>query len=66
MKVLKTDVGTITIDDRQDTAGITIETIRGMKIEITAQGIEITNGQGGSIKLEGPKVSINGNALEVE
>lgn len=65
MKVLKTDVGTITLDDRQDTAGITIETIKGMKIEITAQGIEITNGQGGSIRLEGQKVSINGNALEV-
>jgi len=41
------------------------ETTTGMKMEITAQGIEITNGQGASIKLEGPKVSINGSALEV-
>ncbi len=65
MKVLKTDVGTITINDLQGTGGITIETTTGMKIEITAQGIEITNGQGASIKLEGPKVSINGSALEV-
>lgn len=65
MKVLKTDVGTITLNDLQGTGGITIETTTGMKIEITAQGIEITNGQGASIKLEGPKVSINGSALEV-
>jgi uncharacterized protein involved in type VI secretion and phage assembly len=65
MKVLKTDVGTITLNDLQGTGGITIETTTGMKIEIKAQGIEITNGQGASIKLEGPKVSINGSALEV-
>jgi len=65
MKVLKTDVGTITLNDLQGTGGITIETTTGMKMEITAQGIEITNGQGASIKLEGPKVSINGSALEV-
>lgn len=65
MKVLKTDVGTITLNDLQGTGGITIETATGMKIEIKAQGIEITNGQGASIKLEGPKVSINGSALEV-
>jgi uncharacterized protein involved in type VI secretion and phage assembly len=65
MKVLKTDIGTITLNDLQGTGGITIETTTGMKIEIKAQGIEITNGQGASIKLEGPKVSINGSALEV-
>ena len=65
MKVFKTDIGTITLNDLPGTGGITIETTTGMKIEIKAQGIEITNGQGGSIKLEGPKVSINGSALEV-
>jgi len=65
MKVLKTDVGTITLNDLQGTGGITIESTTGMKIEITAQGIEITNGQGASIKLEGKKVSINDSALEV-
>lgn len=65
MKVFKTDIGTITLNDLQGTGGITIETATGMKIEIKAQGIEITNGQGASIKLEGPKVSINGSALEV-
>jgi len=65
MKVLKTDMGTITINDLPGVGGITIETATGMKIEITALGIEITNGQGASIKLTGPQVSINDGALDV-
>jgi uncharacterized protein involved in type VI secretion and phage assembly len=65
MKVLKTDVGTITLNDQPGLGGITIETTRGMKIVINEQGIEITNGQNASIKLAGPKVSINDTALEV-
>jgi len=65
MKVLKTDMGTITINDLPGVGGITIETTTGMKIEINALGIEITNGQGGSIKLTGPQVSINDGALDV-
>ncbi len=65
MKVLKTDMGTITINDLPGVGGITIETTTGMKIEITALGIEITNGQGASIKLTGPQVSINDGALDV-
>jgi hypothetical protein len=36
-----------------------------MKIVINVTGIEITNGQGGSIKLTGPQVSVNSGALEV-
>lgn len=65
MKVLKTDMGTITINDLPGAGGITIETITGMKIEINALGIEITNGQGASIKLTGPQISINDGALDV-
>jgi uncharacterized protein involved in type VI secretion and phage assembly len=64
-KVLKTDVGTVTLDDTPGAGGLTIETTAGMKIAIDSQGIEINNGQGASIKLQGPKVSINGTALEV-
>jgi uncharacterized protein involved in type VI secretion and phage assembly len=64
-KVLKTDVGTITLDDTPGAGGLTIETTAGMKIVLNAQGIEINNGQGGSIKLTGPKVAINDTALEV-
>jgi len=66
-KVLKTEVATITLNDSSSEGGITIETNKGakMKIALTKDGIEINNGQGASIKLTGPKVSINGNALEV-
>jgi uncharacterized protein involved in type VI secretion and phage assembly len=64
-KVFKTDTATITVDDTPGAGGIKIETTSGMKIEISASGIEINNGMGASIKLDGPKVSINGSALEV-
>ena len=65
MKVFKTDAGTITLNDLPGAGGITIETMTGAKISITATGIEITNGQGASIKLTGPQTSINGGAIEV-
>lgn len=65
MKVLKTDGATITLNDLPGAGGIKIETTTGMKIEITAMGIEITNGQGASLKMSGPQVSVNSGALEV-
>jgi uncharacterized protein involved in type VI secretion and phage assembly len=64
-KVLKTDTCTITLDDTPGAGGIIIETSSGMKIAITTSSIEIDDGQGGTIKLTGPKVSINDTALEV-
>ena len=64
MKVLKTDVGTITINDTPGAGGITIETADGKKIVINSLGIEISNGQA-TIKLTGPTVSVNNGALEV-
>lgn len=64
-KILKSDVGSITLDDTPGAGGITIETTAGMKIVINAQGIEINNGQSGTIKLSGPQVSVNNGALEV-
>ncbi|MDD5094275.1 MAG: phage baseplate assembly protein V [Dehalococcoidia bacterium] len=65
MKVFKTDTATITINDTPGAGGIKIETTAGMKIEISATGIEINNGSGASIKLQGNKVTINDSALEV-
>lgn len=67
-KMLKTDVGTVTLNDSSSDGGITIETNKDpkMKIVINSQGIEITNGKGASVKLSDSKVSINGQALEVE
>jgi uncharacterized protein involved in type VI secretion and phage assembly len=64
-KVFKTDTITLKLDDLPGVGGVTIETALGMKITITAMGIEINNGQGGSIKLTGPQVSVNDGALEV-
>ena len=64
IKLLKTDVGTLTLDDTPGAGGITLETVAGMQIKLTATGIEITNGQG-SIQIQGLKVAINGSALEV-
>ena len=65
MKVLKTDTVTITLNDNSGASGATIETQAGMKILIDSSGIEINDGQGGSIKLKGTQVSINDGALEV-
>jgi uncharacterized protein involved in type VI secretion and phage assembly len=65
-KVLKTNVGTITLDDSAS-GGITIETTKNpkMKLAIDSKGIEITNGSA-SVKLSNNTVSINGTALEVQ
>lgn len=65
MKVFKTDGATITLNDLPGAGGIKIETTTGMKIEINAAGIEINNGQGASLKMSGPQVSVNSGALEV-
>ncbi len=66
MKVLKTDLCTITLNDVQGIGGITIETTAGMgaKIVMDLQGIEITSGVG-NIKLTATGVSVNDGALEV-
>jgi uncharacterized protein involved in type VI secretion and phage assembly len=55
----------ITLDDTPGVGGIILQTSGGQKIKITATGIEIDNGMGGSIKLTGPQVSVNSGALEV-
>jgi len=70
IKVLKTGIGTITVNDSQDSSGITIETTKGMKIVIDNNGIQIINGQkvqgqDVGVKISGSTVSINGNGLEV-
>jgi uncharacterized protein involved in type VI secretion and phage assembly len=65
IKMLKTDVGTITFDDSPGGGGITIETMDGMEISMNSQSIKITNGEA-SVELSGIKVSINEDALEVQ
>ncbi len=65
MKVLKTDVGTITVNDQAGSGGITIETTSGLKIVMNTNGIEISNGSQ-KIMLSSASVSINDGALEVQ
>jgi len=65
VKVFKTDSCTITLNDLPGIGGVTIETTTGMKIVLSATGLEINNGLGGSIKMTGPQVSVNSGALEV-
>lgn len=65
MKVIKTDSATITLNDLPGAGGVTIEMTNGMKISMTLTGIEINDGQGATIKLSGPQVSVNNGALEV-
>jgi hypothetical protein len=63
--VLKTETCTLTLSDLPGIGGVTIETKTGMKIMMSATGLEITNGMGGTIKMDGPKVTVNNGALEV-
>jgi uncharacterized protein involved in type VI secretion and phage assembly len=55
----------ILLDDTPGIGGITLETADGAKIVMNALGVEISNGLGASVKLEGPQVSVNEDALEV-
>jgi len=64
--LLKTEGGTsITLDDTPGLGGITLETAGGQKIKLTATGIEIDNGLGAKITMQGPQVNVNNGALEV-
>lgn len=64
--MIKTEGGnTIMMDDSPGSGGITLETPGGQKIVLNSAGIEISNGQGGMIKIAGSQVSVNNGALEV-
>jgi uncharacterized protein involved in type VI secretion and phage assembly len=64
--MIKTEGGnSILLDDTPGKGGITLQTSGGQKIKLSATGVEIDNGMGGTIKLKGPQVSVNQGALEV-
>jgi len=65
IKLLKTDFASIKIEDIGAEQGVVIETTAGARIAITTTGIVIDNGMGGKIEMQGPKISVNGGALEV-
>lgn len=66
-KVVLKSIGgnSIVLDDTPGIGGITIKTSTGAQIMITALGITIDNGQGGTISLQGPQVSVNNGGLDV-
>lgn len=63
MKVLKTDLATIRLDDTKEGQSITIETGK-LKIIMNSQGIELSNDTQ-KIIVSSSSVSINDGALEV-
>lgn len=67
-KVLRTGFATVTVSDASGSGSVTVESNGDPKLKIVldGNGIEISNGQDASIKFSGKKVSVNGNALEVE
>lgn len=65
MKVFQSDALTVTLTDGPGPGMLEIKLSSGAKIAMGPSGVEIDNGQGGSIVLEGPKVSVNNGALEV-
>lgn len=64
--MIKTAGGhSITLDDTPGIGGITLQTSGGQKIVINSLGIQIDDGTGGKIVMQGPQVSINDGALQV-
>lgn len=55
----------ITLDDTPGVGGITLETSGGQKLVLSALGVKLDNGMGGTIELTGPRVSVNSGALDV-
>jgi uncharacterized protein involved in type VI secretion and phage assembly len=68
VKMIKTDLATITINDdsSEGKEGITIETTKGFKIIIDKDGTELKSNGKGNLKLTSDQVSINDGALTVE
>lgn len=65
VKVVKTAVATITIDELNPTSPLTIETASGQRLVLTATGARLESAAGAVIELTGPKLSVNNGALEV-
>ena len=64
--MIRTEGGhSVLLDDTPGIGGITLETSDGAKIVMNSLGVEISNGKGAAIKLQGPMVQVNNGALEV-
>ena len=65
IKMIKTPVATLVLDELNPAAPVTIDTTSGSKITITAQGITLEGNAGAKVEMSGPQVSVNSGALEV-
>jgi uncharacterized protein involved in type VI secretion and phage assembly len=63
--VIKTSQQQVLILDDSEGGQITIQTSTGQTIVMSSDSIKIDNGQGATIELSGPSVSVNDDALEV-
>lgn len=64
--VIRSTAGhSIVLDDTPGGGCVTLATATGARITLSDSGIEIANGAGASVRLEGPTVSVNEGALEV-
>lgn len=65
-RVLRSPGGhSITFEDSDGGGGITLEASGGQKITIGSNGIEINAGRGSTVKINGMRVNVNDDALEV-
>jgi len=55
----------INVDDTTGFGGITLHTAEGAKVVLSSTGCQFTNGQGATVQLTGPQVSVNNGALDV-
>jgi uncharacterized protein involved in type VI secretion and phage assembly len=62
--VIKTDAGMLSMSSVPPDIGVIIKNDSGMSIKMGKQSLEITTGLG-KIEIQGQKISLNGNALEV-
>ena len=63
--VIKTSQQQVLILDDSEGGQITLQTSSGQTIVMSSESIKIDNGQGATIELSGPSVSVNDDALEV-
>lgn len=64
--MVRTEGGhSVLLDDTPGVGGVTLETSGGQKVVMNAMMIEIDNGSGAKITLQGPQVKIEGAVIEI-
>jgi uncharacterized protein involved in type VI secretion and phage assembly len=64
--MVRTEGGhTVLLDDTPGTGGIVLETSGGQKVSMTSMGIEIDNGSGVKISMQGPQLKVEATTIEI-